>query len=174
MAKKVNMYYEEQNILALDSLMMDLVDEETGEIKEVEEFEKLEREIETRIQYKLDTSIKQIREEEAKIEAINSEIERLTKRANTKKEAVDRIKTIVLRFMVNTGKKELDGALGTFKVSKSSAVIVSDFGKIPKKYVKTTVKETVSPDKKALRKAIDSGEKVDGAYIEYRDNLKLK
>ena len=77
---------------------------------------------------------------------------------------------------------ELMGPLqaGTYKLTlrKSAAVIVTDAAQIPDEYRKPVIipptPEKGEPDKAAIKKAIDAGAFVAGAYVENRTNLQVK
>jgi uncharacterized small protein (DUF1192 family) len=172
--KKVNFWKDEQDLIALDALMMDLVDPETGEILDIEEFEKLEAEVNRRIEFKLDLVVDSVRRLKSDINAIDAELERLNARKKDKKETIERFDNMVKKFMLTTGKKKLESSLGEFKLTRSEKVEITDERKVDEKFIKVKVKETRSVDKIGIKKAIKGGEKVDGATIIENFNVKFK
>lgn len=62
----------------------------------------------------------------------------------------------------------------TMKVSmrKSTQTIIDDLEAIPRQY--KTIKIETTPDKTAIKKAIQDGEVIEGAHLEERNNLQIK
>jgi hypothetical protein len=62
----------------------------------------------------------------------------------------------------------------TMKVSlrKSVQTIIDDLDQVPKQY--KTVKVETTPDKTAIKKAIQEGEIIKGAHLEEKNNLQIK
>lgn len=62
----------------------------------------------------------------------------------------------------------------TMKVSlrKSVQTIIDDLDQVPKQY--KTVKVETTPDKTAIKKAIQKGEIIEGAHLEEKNNLQIK
>ena len=60
----------------------------------------------------------------------------------------------------------------SFGISKSKQVIVTNEGSLLPSY--TTTKMTVTPDKVAIKKALESGITIEGCYIQENLNLKIK
>lgn len=106
----------------------------------------------------------------AEAEMFKNEIDRLTKRKKSLENNANWLKEQLLNFYNANGGEKIKA--GTFVVStkKSTYVDISDESKIPKKYC--TVK--VSPNKTAIKTAIDRGIKVRGANLQERENLQIK
>ena len=70
----------------------------------------------------------------------------------------------------NMGDKEVITKYGVMKVRKNPpSVVIDDIAKIPTQYQHQKIEVTI--DKTAIKKAIQSGEKVDGAHIEQGEKL---
>jgi hypothetical protein len=70
----------------------------------------------------------------------------------------------------NMGDKEVITKYGVMKVRKNPpAVVIDDIAKIPTQYQHQKIEVTI--DKTAIKKAIQSGEKVAGAHIEQGEKL---
>lgn len=106
----------------------------------------------------------------SEIEMFKNEIDRLSKRKKTLENNVQWMKTQLHNFFVSNGKKEIKAGTFTVTVRKSNFVDIPDVNKIPKKY--RTV--TFSPDKKAIKKALESGTKVNGAKLEERESIQIR
>lgn len=106
----------------------------------------------------------------AEVEMFKNEIDRLTKRKKSLENNANWLKGQLLNFYNANGGEKIKA--GTFVVltKKSTYVDIFDESKIPKKYC--TVK--VTPNKTAIKKAIDSGIKVRGANLQERENLQIK
>ena len=55
---------------------------------------------------------------------------------------------------------------------KSVQTIIDDLDQVPKQY--KTVKVETTPDKTAIKKAIQEGEIIEGAHLEEKNNLQIK
>jgi hypothetical protein len=96
------------------------------------------------------------------------------KRINTMRKALEsRAKNLENAFayvLKNMGDKEVITKYGVMKVRKNPpSVVIDDIAKIPTQYQKQKIEVTI--DKTAIKKAIQSGEKVDGAHIEQGEKL---
>jgi hypothetical protein len=68
------------------------------------------------------------------------------------------------------GDKEVITRYGVMKICKNPpSVVIDDLSKVPTKFQHPKIEVTV--DKTAIKKAIQSGEKVDGAHIEQGEKL---
>lgn len=111
-----------------------------------------------------------IRQREAFVLTVDNEIKRLQalkKRNNT---LIDILKSNLLNA-VNLFGEFTVGTL-TFGKRKSEQVIVEDVNGLPSEY--KTVKVTEQANKADLKKAINSGEEIEGVSIQTNFNLKIK
>jgi hypothetical protein len=70
----------------------------------------------------------------------------------------------------NMGDKEVITRYGVMKVRKNPpSVVIDDLSKVPTKFQHQKIEVTI--DKTAIKKAIQSGEKVDGCHIEQGEKL---
>lgn len=96
------------------------------------------------------------------------------KRINTMRKALEsRAKNLESAFayvLNNMGDKEVITRYGVMKLRKNPAsVVVDDITKIDSKYTRQKIQ--IDVDKVAIKKAIQNGEKVDGAHIEQGEKL---
>jgi len=92
--------------------------------------------------------------------------------ATAARKANDRLKDYIKGAMELMGSTELEGDDFRFKITKAPPkVIVKDEGSIPEQYMVTKVLK--SPDKKAITKAIEAGQTVSGAELEYSVGLRI-
>ena len=95
-------------------------------------------------------------------------------RINTMRKALEsRVKNLESAFayvLKNMGDKEVITKYGVMKLRKNpSSVVVDDITKIDSKYTRQKIQ--IDVDKVAIKKAIQSGEKVDGVHIEQNEKL---
>ena len=104
------------------------------------------------------------------IEDMKAEEKRI---ATMRKSLESRAKNLESAFayvLKNMGDKEVITKYGVMKVRKNPpAVVIDDIAKIPTQYQHQKIEVTI--DKTAIKKAIQSGEKVDGAHIEQGEKL---
>lgn len=148
----------------INTAILECVDTETGEIIDTERLQALQIEKSEKLEnialwYKnLKSDAEQYKAEkqafDAKLKAVESKAESLKKLLDS----------------------ELNGApFKTARVGvsyrKSEAVCVDDISKIDDSYLKYA---EPTPDKTAIKDAIKSGVKIDGAHIEERSNISIK
>ena len=141
------------------------IDEETGEVTNLDELDALEMERDTKIE-NIALWIKDLNADAA---AIKAEAQALTKRQKTAEKKAESLK----RYLVDAlaGQK-----FSTPKVAlsyrHSKAVDITDETIIPGDYL--TLKTEVTANKKKIKEAIEAGEIVPGAYLVDRTSLQIK
>ena len=111
-----------------------------------------------------------IRNKENHIDNINAEIERLREMKWQTEREIDRIKNYLSLAVDQFGNFET----GLHKISNriSKSVEVTDSNLLPKEYIKEKIELT--PDKNAIKKAIESGSDIPGALLVTKSNLQIK
>lgn len=105
-------------------------------------------------------NIENMKDEEKRIATMRKTLENRTK-------SIESVFTYALSKM---GDKEVITRYGIMKIRKNPpSVVIDDETKIPAKY--TTQKITITPDKAKIKKAIQDGEKVEGARLEQGEKL---
>ena len=162
------------------------VDSETGEIIEnEEEFNQLYESIQLDLQTKIDNTICLGKLLDGEIEVADKEIKRLMNEKKARERKRDWLKDRVDRFIRNQftdeeGNLDIEGlskykaTLPHSKISyrKSTSVDVYDIDKLPKEYIKTKIE--TSPDKVAIKSAINEGKNIDGAKLVTNYNIQTK
>lgn len=160
---------EEQH---LNELFLAAIDEETGEIKDAEILEELETELKNALVSKSAGIIKVIRQQEADVEMVEAEIERLkTVKARLKK-GIENFENYIKYNMVQMNVKKIETPLGNLSITQRTAVDPYDESLIPKEFMKEETK--YSPKKIEIKKAIEAGEEVPGARLIINTNFKIK
>lgn len=113
--------------------------------------------------------IKMLEDEQAKYEA---EIKRLTDEKDKIKNAVTEAKTRVKDACLLLGFKKIDGVNSSISFRQSVKTIIDNLDELPDEYKKRTVK--VEADLTKIKKAIQSGETINGAHLEENENLQIK
>lgn len=105
-------------------------------------------------------------------QAIKEEEITLAERRKRLERKCERLKGILVRSMMENNEKELSSARYCAKIRDSKATEIFDMDSLPKEYLKEKIE--YSPDKTAIKKAIESGTEVAGARIIVNHNLKLE
>lgn len=174
------LYDIDQRLLALEEYG---VDSETGEVLTEEEFYKLFDEIQMDIQTKISNTALYIKNLESDSEQIKKEIDRLTQRKKVKDNLIARLKGNIdnyIKYRLNNVEEDFDGVnkwkLETPQVKlsyrKSEQTVITDIDKLKDEY--KTTQTTIKPNADMIKKAIKSGEKVDGAEVITNLNLQIK
>lgn len=133
------------------------IDPETGEIDE-EVMAEVAR-IEEDLYEKVDNIGALIKNQKAEAEALKTEAKKLTARAKTADNTVERLKNLLANCLDGKSYKTTRVAV-SFR--RSRAVEVSDVYSLPEEYLRYKDPE---PDKTKLREALEAGEIIDGARI---------
>lgn len=127
------------------------------------------------IEVKADNCAKLIRNLTTQIEALDSEIERLSKRKASMNNTIDAVKKNLYVAMKATGKTKFKSELFSFNIQKNAPSLVLnddvDINKLPAEYLKFA-KPTI--DKTLVKNALKEGAEFDWAHLEQKDSLRIK
>ena len=108
------------------------------------------------------------------VDLIDAEINRLTelknKRLKAKESLINRVKSAMQLF----GVKKIESQNIKILLVPSKQVVIEDESLVDDKFKKTKITTTTSVVKADIKKAIESGEEVKGAYIQENLNLQIK
>ena len=124
---------------------------------------------ENELQQKSIAYLEVIKQKESFNSLIDNEIKRLQQLKKVNGNIIERLETNLLLAVRTFGTFSV--GLQKFGTRKSSQVIVNDVNLLPEKY--KVIKVTEAADKMALKKAIESGEQIEGVYIQENLNLKI-
>lgn len=113
-----------------------------------------------------------IKDYEDDVNAIDNEMKRLTQKKKVLNNAIDTLKSTILNAMNLYGKDEIKTAIVKVSFRNSESVEITNESQLDACFIVT--KTVTSPDKKAIKDAIKSGEVVTGATISYNKNLQIK
>lgn len=144
-------------------------DEETGEILfDADSLEALEAAREA----KLEGCAIVIKNLEAEVAAFKAEEKALAERRQVKERAAESMRRYLANSMLAAGEAKLETTRCAVSFRKSESVEVFDAEKLPADLC--TVKQTVSPDKAAIKKLLKAGEAVEGAQLIVKQNIQVK
>lgn len=146
-----------------------VVDEETGEV--TFDSDNLE-ELELAFNEKVESVALFIKNLEAESKAMRHEEAQLKARREAKENKAARLKDYLLSCLEQTGTKCVDTTKARVSTRKSKYVEVTNAQKLAQEFIKVKTTETV--DKAAIKKAIESGEEVNGAELLERCSLQLR
>jgi hypothetical protein len=163
---KLNIYQIEQNYIQL----VDAIIEAGGEVTEAQGQElALTKE---NIEIKSRSYGFVIKSLESDIDTIDSEIKRLGDLKKARNKVIERMKTTLSDAMelFEIEKLETPTMKISFRASETTEVTNEEL--LDSRFL--TIKTTTSPNKKAIKEAIESGETVLGAYIKRNKNIQIK
>ncbi|MDU5647664.1 MAG: siphovirus Gp157 family protein [Haemophilus parainfluenzae] len=103
-------------------------------------------------------------------EALKAQEAEFAQMRKRKERAMERLKGLCLTYLTLTDKRQAAGDLFTIKRRKNPArVIVSDEAAIPREFIREKV--TTSVDKTAIKKALNAGQAVTGAFLEQGESV---
>lgn len=145
------------------------IDLETGAIDQEKVgayLESLQVERKTKIE-NIALMIKNLESDAAEIKA---EEKALKSRREAKENKADSLREYIKSSMLLLEEKKFETARVAMSFRTSKTVVVDDMATLGEKYIKVEY----SPDKTAIKKAIESGETVCGAHIQENHNLQIK
>ncbi len=160
----MNLYEIDHDFLKLQQALEESDGELTTEIAQMLD------ENEANMEKKYSNYVKMITMFSGKADMIDTEIQRLTKLKNTNKASSERLKTALADSLKLRAIDKYDGDFFKLSWRKSSSVEIEDENLLSKQYLKVVT----SPDKVAIKTAIQAGKKVKGAYIKENTNLQIK
>ena len=168
----MNLYQLTTEVKGLEELITESINEETGEIENADVLQELEKEVVDQLTNKSTGIIKYFRNNDLTLEMIDEEIKRLQALKKVKKNENDNFKKYVIYCMEQMGVKKIETPLGNISLRASKSVDVYDEMLVDKKYFKEVIEYKLS--KTDLKKAIESGEDVQGARIVRKNSLIIK
>lgn len=148
--------------------------------KEFEEIESLSDEAKTEYfksiqaqkENKIDSTVRFIQETKGKSKMVADEIERLKKLKEYYDNREERIESGIKRAMEVWGVERIETGFTKVYFRGTPAVLITDEGKIPANFFKEKI--TLTPDKTAIKEAIKSGKRVEGAEIVIKKSIQIK
>lgn len=146
-----------------------VVDEDTGEV--LFDDSNLD-ELQAAFEDKLEACALYLKNLESDAEAIKAEEKTLADRRRTIERKAERMRDYVSSCVQDVAGCKFETPRVSLSLRKSKRVEVFDLGAVPGEYV--VRKETIQPDKKAIKDAIGSGESVPGAVVRDCFSLQVK
>ena len=106
------------------------------------------------------------------VEMADKEAKRVTAIKNAYKKTSETLKQRITEALERYDIREVKDATIKVSLRKSVKTIIDDLDQVPKQYKIVRVETT--PDKEAIKKAIQEGEIIEGAHLEERNNLQIK
>jgi hypothetical protein len=104
------------------------------------------------------------------IEAMKAEEKRISTQRKMLEKGNKSLEEAFAYVLKNMGDKEVITKYGVMKVRKNPpSVVIDDLSKVPTKFQHQKIEVTI--DKTAIKKAIQNGEKIDGARLESSERL---
>lgn len=148
----------------IDTRLYSLLDEETGEITDIEAFEKIQLERDEKIE-NIALWVKNLK---ADAEALKAEKLAFAERQKSAKKKIDSLKRLLSDAL---GGQDFKTARVALSFRKSSEVQIDDIDELPDEYLRYKAPE---PDKTAIKAAINEGKEVAGAKLVSKVNLQIK
>jgi len=152
------------NLYEIEQSILDCIDTETGEIIDIEKLEALQLERDNKIE-NIALWYKNLLSD---AEQYKAEKERFAEREKAAKNKAESLKKYLDSVLTGNAYKSTRVAI-SYRTSKG--VVIDDIKKINGKYLKYA---EPTPDKTAIKKAIEEGVEFEGAHIEERSNIQIK
>lgn len=142
------------------------VDPETGEILSADALHAVEAEASD----KIEATALYLRELDAEAKAAKDEADRMIARVKSMQKRSDYLKSMLLEALHATGKVKT--ARVSVSIRTSKAIEVADGVTLPDAFV--TVRTTTTPNKTALKEAIEAGADIEGVRLVERESVQIK
>ena len=149
----------------IDTFLADNIDEETGEIRNIEQLNELQIARNEKIE-SIALYLKNVR---AMAKAVKDERQILAERQARLDRKAGSLESL-LDWRCGGERFETGKVLVSYR--RSASVIVDDIEGIPAEYTK--IKTEVLPDKTLIKQALKEGKKVGGCHLETRNNISVK
>ena len=164
----MSLYTLSQDLIEIDEILenaeQEEIKEEASEIKEI-----IKKEIES----KAENIAYYIRNLESGIESKKTEEKRIKESRQREEKKLENFKNYVLNILIELDKKKIETSIGKLAIRASKAVEISaDINTLPDEYKR--VKTTVEANKTELKKALQSGEHIDGVEIVENYSLNIR
>lgn len=147
------------------------IDEETGEVLNEEKLHEL-LDLKQNINEKLENISLIIKNLNAEVEAIDTEINILSKRKKQKQNKIDWLKRYLIEQMQRLGQEDFETAKTRLRISTRPKTLIDDESLIPKEYFNEKTTYTVSLSK--IKEAIENGQTVAGARLIDNPSINIK
>ena len=151
----------------ITELQKELEKEEDAEIKR-----DLQELIAVELNNKSNNIVYAIKNLEGNNAAIDAEIERLQALKKRNSSNIEKVKSNILWFMQQNNVETIKTDLATFSKRRSESTDIENIELIPQEFI--TIKQTFTPDKTAIKKAIKEGREVAGAKVITNYSLQIK
>lgn len=168
----MKLYEIGEELKVLEDLFNMSIDEETGELKEADILEEMDREIKEKLTDKCENILKLIKNKEAEISTLKNEEERLKKLRKFKENRLENLKEYIKNQMIFMESKKIETTLGNFSLRNSESVEIENIDELGEEFLKVKIEKTA--DKTEIKKAIKNGENVAGAKLVSNVNLIIK
>ena len=155
------------NLYEITALQQAVEQEEDADIKQ-----DLQEVIAIELEKKSNNIVYVIKNLESNNAAIDAEIERLQALKKRNSSNIEKVKSNILWFMQQNNIDTIKTDLATFGKRKSESTDIENIELIPQEFI--TIKQTFTPDKTAIKKAIKEGREVTGASIIENVSLQIK
>lgn len=166
--------YEISNIIdqLLESDYQAKEELENSDTGETDTMENILDKLEMDFKEKVDNIACYIKNLNADIEALKQEEKNLEERRKVKENKVESLKNYLSMNLLMAGYQKFETSRCALSFRKSKQIEISDNASIPEEY--TTTKVSITPDKKALKEALESGEIIDGVSLVEKSNIQIK
>ena len=126
------------------------------------------------IDHKVEACAKVVRNLEAERDAVDAEMARLNARSASLDKNIDRLKNAVITAMERSGKQKVKTPLFTIWTQENFSAKYEDEKKLPRDFCRTEVITKYTPDRTAMRKYMQAGGEIPGAWLESKKSLQIR
>lgn len=171
----MKLYEITQELEKIEAMYELAYDSETGEIKKLEfdEIQAMEEEMKNLLSNKADAIIKFVKNMDSDIAVLKEEEKRLKERREKLEKKKEWLKNYLMENMLKLGYTKVESTYGTLSTRKSKSTIINEniIDKDPR-YWSVETKDKF--DKNKIKKLIESGEEIAGAYIQENTSVVIK
>lgn len=171
----MKLYEITQELETLEAMYELVYDEETGEVNELDfnELQAMEEEMKNLLSNKSDAIIKFVKNMDSDITVLKEEEKRLKERREKLEKKKEWLKNYLMENMLKLGYAKVESTYGTLSTRKSKSTIINEniIAKDPR-YWSVETKDKF--DKNKIKKLIESGEEIVGAYIQENTSVVIK
>lgn len=160
----------------LESLFLEQIDQETGEIKDSTALEELDKEVKETLTSKTENIIQGLRMQEKYLEELNEELETFKKFVAKKQKEHENFKKYLIRNLKEMDLKKVETPIGSLVYNETYSTDIFDNSLVPDVFKTEEIqqKTVLKVDKNEIKKMLKKGVEVPGARLIINNNLLIK
>lgn len=168
-------FYElTKEVKELEQMFLEQIDETTGEIKDCQALEELDKEVKDALQNKTENIIQSLKMQEKYLEELQEELKNFKAFIEKQEKKHESYKKYLIRNLKEMDIKKIETPIGNLSYNESFVTDVYDTAAVPEVFKTEEIQEkkVLKVDKNEIKKMLKKGVEIPGARLIINNNLK--